>query len=103
MRERLARINTCGIHALTVYASDGDMVAFKYDSGGYGWANRKTFVGIEEAERLHAEAKERQERIRVDQNLAARLRIYREIERVERDLARLNDMLARYESEAPHA
>lgn len=92
-RERLARVTAYGIHPLTVYADDGDQVAFKYDSGGYGWAARKSFVPIEEAEQLVAEAKERAERIRVDDNLRAQLRIGREIERVERELGRLREML----------
>lgn len=97
--ERLARINQYVVLPLTVYATDGDMVAFKYDSGGYGWAERKTFHPIEEAERIVAEIQERKAREAADANLRARLRIGREIQRAETELARLREMLANYEED----
>jgi len=101
--ERLARIPYPDrIMPLTVFASDGDMVAFKYDDGGYGWAPRKSFVTLHEAECAAAAMKEQRERLRADENLRAVLRIEKDIRRVQGDLCRLFDLRAHYNAKEAH-
>lgn len=62
MKERMARIHENGhVLMLTVFAEDGDLVAFKYDKGGYGWANRSSFISEAEANQLIREFEAKRE------------------------------------------
>lgn len=101
MSERLARIGiACDrIHPLTVFATDGDMVAFKYDNGGYGWSERASFVPLEEAERLMAERLAERERIRQDEDYRIETLYRKRIADAEIEVDRLHFLLDRHLAE----
>lgn len=98
MSERLARISIeCDrIHPLTVFATDGDMVAFKYDDGGYGWAKRSSFVPLEKAERLMAERIAEREHIRRNEYYRIEALYRKRIADAEREVDRLHFLLGQH-------
>jgi hypothetical protein len=97
MSDRLARVIDTRIEPLTVFAEDGTMVAFRYDSGGYGWAERKTFVSESEALRVAADRDARRELLRVDEAERVRAAYREHIARAEAEADRLRRCLNAYE------